>query len=325
MTYEERALGCMIGSAYGDSLGAAVEFMSSSEIKKLYGDKGITELVPVYGRTGNITDDTQMAMATADGIINTPANERHDTEEVTRHIWQQYKKWYDTQSDFEQIRAPGNTCLSALGSGKMGTINRPLNGSAGCGAIMRAHPIGIAYADRAMAYELGASSGAITHGHSNGYVPSGFLSVLTSELMEGKDFDQALGYVGKEVQHLPDGKGLGAFNAVRKAVFAGKVSDTFKAIDNEVGGGGGWQGHDALGIGVFAVLQAADDPIEAVRISVNHGGDTDSTGAITGALVGAMYGPDAFLDTLDKQNVELEHIEYLGELAAKLATIRRTR
>ena len=65
----DRALGCLVGSAVGDALGYAVEFEHWPYIRNTYGDKGITR----YQLAGNgkalISDDTQMTLFTAAGIL----------------------------------------------------------------------------------------------------------------------------------------------------------------------------------------------------------------------------------------------------------------
>ncbi|HEY9427624.1 MAG TPA: ADP-ribosylglycohydrolase family protein, partial [Gemmatimonadaceae bacterium] len=65
----ERARGCLLGGAVGDALGAAVEFMDWPEIRSRFGAEGIQEPAEAYGRVGAITDDTQMTLWTAEGIL----------------------------------------------------------------------------------------------------------------------------------------------------------------------------------------------------------------------------------------------------------------
>ncbi len=60
-TVQGRFLGCLLGGAVGDALGAPVEFMKRAEILRRFGPKGITQYAPAYGGLGTITDDTQMA------------------------------------------------------------------------------------------------------------------------------------------------------------------------------------------------------------------------------------------------------------------------
>jgi ADP-ribosylglycohydrolase len=56
--------------------------------------------------------------------------------------------------------------------------------------------------------------------------------------------------------------------------------------------GQGWTAEEALSIAVYCAL-VADSPREALLLAVNHGGDSDSTGAICGNIVGAWLGEDA--------------------------------
>lgn len=61
--------GCLLGGAVGDALGAAVEFMSIDAIRRKYGEQGIADYDYAYGRRGAITDDTQMTLFTAEGML----------------------------------------------------------------------------------------------------------------------------------------------------------------------------------------------------------------------------------------------------------------
>lgn len=81
--------------------------------------------------------------------------------------------------------------------------------------------------------------------------------------------------------------------------------------------GEGWVAEEALAIAVLCSL-AADNPREAIIAAVNHGGDSDSTGAIAGNLVGALYGPAALPEEWAGK-VELRDV--IEELARDLAMI----
>ena len=61
--------GCMLGGAVGDALGAPVEFMDEADIRRKYGKDGVSGYVEFADGTGAITDDTQMALFTAEGIL----------------------------------------------------------------------------------------------------------------------------------------------------------------------------------------------------------------------------------------------------------------
>jgi ADP-ribosylglycohydrolase len=64
-----RFLGCLLGGAIGDALGAPVEFMSRADILRTFGPEGIVSYASAYGGIGRITDDTQMTLFTAEGLI----------------------------------------------------------------------------------------------------------------------------------------------------------------------------------------------------------------------------------------------------------------
>ncbi len=133
--------GCLIGGAAGDALGSPVEFYYESQIFEKYGKPGIQnyELNPKH--VAKITDDTQMTLFTAVGLLI----DSHDAES----IWHCYQDWYRTQTEnyAENLlqyakdlnipelfsrRAPGYTCLSAIQNGLVSE-----NDSKGCGGVMR--------------------------------------------------------------------------------------------------------------------------------------------------------------------------------------------
>lgn len=175
----ERFTGCLLGGAVGDALGAPVEFHSIHLIRNKYGLTGIADYDAAYGRRGAITDDTQMTLFTAEGLLRAITG-RHDNGVCDRAsmIHQAYIRWLRTQgvrsrSHFPQDemdgwligveglhsrRAPGNTCLSALLGEDMGEMQRPLNDSKGCGGVMRVAPIGLIAEDEKQAFSLGCQA-----------------------------------------------------------------------------------------------------------------------------------------------------------------------
>jgi ADP-ribosyl-[dinitrogen reductase] hydrolase len=174
--YQERALGCILGGAIGDAVGAPVEFDRSPQI---------SDMLPWHGRpAGNWTDDTEMTIATAQAII---AWEQGGIPLRTA-LWDAYRRWRRT---CDRGRAPGMTCLSATAQPEPGTVAAPLNDSKGCGGVMRVAPLGIAFSDREQAFQLGIEAAAMTHGHPMGYLPAGFLTTWVSGLIDGEPLDDA--------------------------------------------------------------------------------------------------------------------------------------
>jgi hypothetical protein len=65
----KKITGCLVGGAVGDALGAPIEFMGLSQIRSKFGPSGLTDYAEAYGRKGAITDDTQMTLFTAEGVL----------------------------------------------------------------------------------------------------------------------------------------------------------------------------------------------------------------------------------------------------------------
>jgi ADP-ribosylglycohydrolase len=88
--------------------------------------------------------------------------------------------------------------------------------------------------------------------------------------------------------------------------------------------GGGWVAEEALAIGLYCALVAGGDFGKGVRLAVNHGGDSDSTGAVTGNLMGTLLGrgaiPERYLAGLELKEVIEEVAEDLFAGAEPAAT-----
>lgn len=326
--FASQSIGCMLASAYGDSLGASVEFSSLATLRAQYGPRGITIPQPAFGFYHPvITDDTQMAMGTARGLIRGfTTRERANDTRVLASVWNEYLAWLATQSDPRACRSPGSTCLSALCSDVPGTRSHPLNDSAGCGGTMRVHPVGLACArNPERAFTLGMQTAALTHGNPNGYVPAGALAMLIAHLVAGQRFVDALRLVWDRVSQLSENERRGTHDAIRIAWETPTSGDAGIVIDTIVGQtgshGGGWLGHDCFAIAIYAIRCAPSDPLEAIRIAVNHSGDSDSTGAVAGAIAGTMHGPDPIIHALAEHRIALEHHELLADLGQRLAAI----
>ena len=307
-----RYTGCLLGGAVGDALGAPVEFMSTPEIHRKYGPSGIGDYAPAYGRRGAITDDTQMTLFTAEGLILHAT--RNGEESVAASIYHAYLRWLSTQGvvtqdrllrrhggcavadgilvGFKELhsrRAPGNACLSSLASGAMGTMDEPINDSKGCGGVMRIAPVGLFY-DPARAFEVGCEAAAITHGHPTGYLAAGCQAAVISGLADGTPLPEAIDHALTITRSRS--KSGETVDAVEKALDAWRSGAPATAETVETLGKG-WIAEEALAIGIYCALAAGGDFERGVRLAVNHGGDSDSTGAIAGNILGVHLGIQA--------------------------------
>lgn len=311
----DRARGCLVGGACGDALGAPVEFLARGEILARFGPGGILE----FDAGGLITDDTQMSLFTAEGLIRAELHGRPrgttdgrscDPAGFAGFLHHAYLRWLATQGEYvpfadfrpdgwlyavpelHALRAPGKTCLDALrASAGIFTPIRAINDRKGCGGVMRAAPVGVftsAAGTRRDAFELGIVSGRITHGHPSGYLGAGALACIIHDLMRGAalpdSIDAALALLRPE-----PGSGE-TVAALEKAVdLARRVGDPVRDI---AALGEGWVGEEALSIGVYCAMRASSCE-EGIRMAVNITGDSDSTGAIAGNILGALHGLSA--------------------------------
>ena len=311
-----RSLGCLLGGAVGDALGAPVEFSSRAQIIRQFGVAGIRDFVTAYGRMGAITDDTQMTLFTAEGCLRAIRLVRTGgSDDALAVMRRAYMRWLLTQGvkgdePVEQTgwliaqealfsrRAPGNTCLSALrrqGGEK--------NDSKGCGGIMRVAPCGIIHAgDPASAFALGLAAAKLTHGHPTGYLSGAVCAAIIAELIVGKPLIEAI-QTSRTLLIRSHGhqEALAALDAaVRLAAANERAEAAIPAL------GEGWIAEEALAISVYCALSASSLE-EGIISAVNITGDSDSTGAITGNLLGAMAGatviPQRWLAQLELRDV----------------------
>lgn len=297
--------GCLIGGALGDSLGWPVEFMTLEDIRAQYGNNGINSLV--IGRKGRaeITDDTQMTLFTAEGLLRAETRGYNKgVSDVINCVYNAYLRWLYTQGDNmrEDIdyiydgylikqkelyvkRAPGLTCLTALRNGVIGTVDDPINESKGCGGIMRVAPVGLFYRPR-FAFRKGMDCAAITHGHALGYISAGALAYIISNIIYGMDIRQAISDTINELYRYDESMTIP--NLLNKAVSLADSKKSDEACMSELGKG--WIAEEALAVSVFCALRYKDNFEEGIIAAVNHDGDSDSTGSITGNILGAYLG-----------------------------------
>lgn len=322
MDLRDQISGCLIAGAVGDALGGPVEFMSWAEIRRRFGRAGVTApLSPA-----RFTDDTQMTLFTVEGLIRARVRDRSkgisDPPGVVRHaylrwlhtqgiLWAQAggefagsipepDGWLVRQKELHHQMAPGNTCLSALRAGGTGTVNEPANGSKGCGAVMRAAPIGFFFATADDVWDVACQMAAITHGHPDGIYPAGVLAITIRLIADGQPLADAI-YTASEFAP----RRSGTRRALERAFgLASEGPPDPEALNDYLGQG--WVGDEALAIAACCALSAAS-PAAAILAAVNHSGDSDSTGSITGNIVGASHGtealPDRWLDALDSRDL----------------------
>ena len=316
-SYAVRVLGCILGGATGDAFGYGIEFDNLNAIHHKHGPLGLCEPLLQGGKLV-VSDDTQMTLFTLEALnLTIPTQMSQPYSDSMLRPFQSacqhaYLRWGDSQGvavpdlydDGDAARlhlspamrkrqAPGNTCLSAVRAGALGTTPFPINQSKGCGAVMRTAPIGLVQgASPTLAMELGDVAGALTHGHIDGWLPGGALSAMVRLIMKGEEIDVASSRALSLLNEHPNfDKAL-----ARKSGTARLLDTALRLLQCEQAAnevfrllGEGWTGDEALAIGVYAAC-AASEFKDVIRLAANHDGDSDSTASIAGQLYGARHG-----------------------------------
>lgn len=302
-----------------------------------------------------ISDDTQMTLFTACGVLaaQTRLAMHGIGGHPTEYVAEAYKDWLKTQtSSFKKVnasasrtdrhswlldvpelyscRAPGNTCLSALSdycSGKRGygTLAHPCNNSKGCGGIMRVAPLALAYRSGENYHgsleelgKTGAEIAAITHGHPLGYMPAAVLVHIINRILTDRKH-MSLKEIILEARDT-------AAKIFRRSPYLRKMTEIIdlavrlsennkRDIENIHALGEGWVAEETLGIALYCALKYQDDFSKGIIAAVNHNGDSDSTGAVTGNILGALIGCSG-IDEKWKKDLELSDVilEIAGDL-----------
>ena len=274
-----------------------------------------------------------MTLFTATGLLlgTTRGMMRGIMGSYVDYIRYSYKDWYRTQTERYPLpneyhyswlvnvpelfsrRAPGNTCMSALESEQLGTIAHPINRSKGCGGVMRVAPIGLYFSDKRLPIEesdkIGAEAAAITHGHDLGWLSSAMLVHIVRRLAEDEESSilAAVQDAMKTIRAMyPDSEYLGdLLSLVQKAVELSQAE--WEDLDAIHILGQGWVAEETLAIAIYCALKYPNDIEKALIAAVNHSGDSDSTGAVTGNILGAALGesaiPEKFLEKLELRDV----------------------
>lgn len=317
----EKIKGSLVGGAIGDALGYTVEFDRYDEIVKKFGKSGITRLQTRQSwlrdeyQVGKavVSDDTQMTLFTSYGLLDA---KRKDSE-LIEGIQDAYLDWYCTQcgakfkshdnwlaqiSALNVRRAPGMTCMSALEYIYHGM--EASNDSKGCGGVMRVAPIGLWAAatvalDDDDVIKLASQAARITHHHPLGYIPAGIVAHLVYKLaLETSPTRESLvNYVFDSLKRCHTlfscckSEIDGLCELLNGAIELARGTGTDVECIHRLGEG--WVGDEAIAIALFCVLRHFDSYEDMVIAAVNHNGDSDSTGAVAGNMLGAALGYSA--------------------------------
>lgn len=300
VSMRDRIKAGLLGVACGDALGATVEFMHPREIREQYGvlreivGGGWLKLDP-----GQVTDDTEMTFAVAQGIVESP-------DDPVPAIGARFIGWFEG-GPIDVGGTCGLAIRIAIIKRKEGALNwsdvseevwRTLkHQAAGNGALMRTLPVALAYHRdperlRVMAHNVAA----MTHPAPEAIKSSVLYCRMVADLLAGRSKEEAFSRAGEWARH----EGLGA-------VFGGGN----RVIEPE-GDVSGYSIH-TLQAALWA-FQTGRDTEDVIVRAANLGGDADTVAAIAGGLAGVYYGdvPERWVEALDP--VTRNEIERLATL-----------
>jgi ADP-ribosyl-[dinitrogen reductase] hydrolase len=266
----ERYTGCLVGLACGDALGGPVEFQSRAWIAARFPD-GVREMIGggwLHLAPGEITDDTQMALAIARAC--TP--EDIDLDQVAAS----FVAWY--RSGPKDVGTTTAAALAAIANGASWqdageAVYRANPSGAANGALMRCAPIALRFrTDPARLVQASLDTARITHAAPRSCWATVALNQALVHLLNGGDRADVLAAAGTGIQEPQT-----------VAAIAGVPSLPREALESG--------GHvlDTLTAALWCLLNR-DSAEEAIVAAVSLGDDADTTGAVTGALAGACWG-----------------------------------
>ncbi|MDE7350604.1 MAG: ADP-ribosylglycohydrolase family protein [Muribaculaceae bacterium] len=356
ITFQDRVRGALLGGAIGDAFGYPLEFIGTyAYIKEKYGESGLTDYDLSYPwldesqrfQKALFSDDTQMTLYTAEGLLEA---ERQGTP-IVPTVCDAYLIWigfqeevavdrkYDSKlagiGELNCRRAPGRTCIDSLKAIHEG--REVVNNSKGCGSVMRVAPVGIYGATHgwplAKTASLAGEIAELTHSHPHSTYASAALAVIVQLCLcaDYVDRDVFKAIVSESLKTVGEVYGeSGIFMKLFRKAIEESVR-LFECVPDDLADseiiefriGAGWVAEETLAIAVFSVLRYIDDFDACLVCAVNHGGDSDSSGAVAGNIIGAIVGYDAipqkYTDSLQLRDLILDRADTLSSKRSCLA------
>jgi ADP-ribosyl-[dinitrogen reductase] hydrolase len=303
----EKFKGTLVGCAVGDALGMPLEGMDAAAIRAEHGR--VTDFLDSRFGAGMLTDDTQMTITLAQSIIELGKFDEG-------HASFKFGVWIDlSDRGVKEARGVGKASSEAsrlLHSGA--GADESGQDSAGCGAAMRAAPIGLRYYFNMDAlYRSATAQARLTHTDPRAIAGSAAVAYgVARGINDEGDLDP--GQLAMDV---------GSFVADPSPAMSAKLSGLADYLDATPEEGFAYTGTGAAAIetvpaAFFAFLRTPGDLEETVVTAANAGGDTDSIAALAGAISGSFNGLGAIPD---RWKNKVEGGAYIESVAYRLFTL----
>lgn len=303
----DTVIGCLLGTAVGDSLGLPYEGMSPDRGVKVFPDTSIHHLL--FGK-GMVSDDTEHACFVAQSMIRSNG----DVDEFQKQLARSFRWWL-------------LTLPAGVGFATMRSIIKLWFGcspatsgvfSAGNGPAMRSSILGVVFGkdpDRLKQYVRASTE--ITHSDPQAYYAA-LAVALAAHHSAGRQTLSADEYLQALALSLP-GDGHDFLELAQRAANSAGNDEPVSRFANEIGSRKGISGYSYHT--VPCVLQVwfrfGDDFEKGLLETIRAGGDTDTAGAIFGGIVGARAGkqgiPAPWLHNIIEWPRTIDWIERLGD------------
>ncbi len=302
---EKAYIGCLLGTAVGDSLGLPYEGIRPGRAGRLFPDRDRHHFF--FGR-GMVSDDTEHACFVAQALIRAQGN----ADDFQKHLARSLRWWL--------LGLPAGVGLATLRSvARLWVGYRPHKSgvfSAGNGPAMRSPMLGVAFGDsRESLKEFVARCTEITH--SDPKALYGALAVALAAYQSAvKPSISGNDYLDELSAYLRDGNADEFLRLVHSAVHSAQKSEhvaDFAAAIGSLKGISGYMYHTVPCV-IQVWLKHPDDFAVGLKEIISAGGDTDTTGAILGAVLGARAG---------KEGIPAEWLENIIEWPRSIAWIER--
>ncbi|WEV66051.1 ADP-ribosylglycohydrolase family protein [Bifidobacterium sp. ESL0764] len=328
--WQDHALGALRGLSLGDAIGMPTQSMSHEWIGAAYGK--VTGLVDAIAdqpiapgmAAGSVTDDTEQALLVA-GLIAEGCGHIDSARLASKLLaWEDDMKRRgsldllgpSTKLALEQVRNGADISKT----GRTGTTN---------GAAMRVAPVGIAHdAGRPSFAGYVYESCRVTHNTVPGFQSALLVAAAVSFGVSGETPRISLDLALRLAENASYEKAAWSPKAsvVARAKSAIKAAQSIGGDDEFVERlrlefGTSVEADESVAVAFALAYRYADQPLKALLTAANIGGDTDTIGAICGAMLGAALGADAFPETLTGQVAAVSHLE-LAKSVKPLLRIR---
>ena len=332
-----RAYGAFAGLALGDALGMPTQAMSPEQIRAVYGR--VTGLVDgddsqPYAPgmpAGSVTDDTEQALLIASLLVRGGGSSSGHVALDAGDFSHALLSWEDSMIERGSLDLLGPSTKAALERVRAGEDPLTVGGLGTTnGAAMRVTPIGIAVstADPEVFADAVWSSCQVTHATRQGFQSAALVAAAVSLALDwpeasASDMTTLLWKAVSYVESLPE---RGAWTpdpdvvaATRRAIqlVANPASSSLECLVEQIG----TSVASAHAIPMAFALLARDPSPRALLDAANIGGDTDTIGAIAGAILGSVLGVEAFDPAMLTQVALTSHLD-LPSIALELLALR---